>query len=88
MLRALTRDWTRIRNEVDRLVYFVQVNDFTLCNVFREGNHWQWLVVAIPTEPHSEQPVIVKHGSGQTKNECQWQAERYLPPASQQELGF
>lgn len=88
MLRALTRDWNRVRNEAGNLVYVVNINDFSLCNVYREGSHWLFLIVMIPEEPFSHRPVIVEHGSGATKNEAQWLAEQKLPPSSQEELGW
>ena len=88
MLRTLRRDWQRVHNEVGNIVYVAKVNEFTLCNVFREGRHWLYLVIAIPEEPHSKRPVIVKHGSGGTKNEAQWTAEQWLPPSDQKELPF
>lgn len=81
MKRTLTREWTRVRTALGNLVYVCHINEFTLVNVYRDGSHWQYIVIGWPFPEHemAHRPIILQHGSGQTKNEAQYYAESYLP---------
>lgn len=84
MKRTLTREWNRVRTPSGILVYLTYVNEYTLVNVYRDGAHWVWVVIGYPVVVDGiDRPMILKHGSGQTKNEAQYYAEQLLPKQEQ-----
>lgn len=79
------------------LYYWHPVSDYVICQVWREGSHWEWAIVGFlvmhparrPLEAGARMPrppLIWKRGTGGTMNEACYYCEAALPDDAYEQM--